>query len=116
MHLFHVFDENFLRYSAMILSMIGILKNNFITETYFEGTPLSMNIDNNVYRTHFIVTQLGQFSKGVLTVSSLLAFIAAFFEGETIANTDVTPYFWHMFAFVFFFYGTMAALMEKTGL
>ena len=56
MHLFEIFDEDFLKYMAMFLALGGIFKNNFITQTMlanpnqFDISTL-INIDYNIQRT-----------------------------------------------------------------
>ena len=49
MHLFELFDEGFLRYSAMFLSFVGLVKNNFLTDTFIMGAGLSA--DNDIAAT-----------------------------------------------------------------
>ena len=53
MHLFELFDEDFLKYMSMFLALLGVVKNNFITQTMlanptqFDIASL-VNIDYNI--------------------------------------------------------------------
>jgi hypothetical protein len=64
MHLFELFDEDFLKYMSMFLALGGILKNNFITQTMI-GEPSQfdiaslVNINYDIAITQSLIAALG---------------------------------------------------------
>ncbi len=124
MHLFELFDEDLLRYSALSLALLGLFKNNFLMASFFSQTPIAtvdwqslINIDYDIGRTQNLIGALSQISKGVLFMGSLVAFVANLFDGDSfLPHTDVVPFFWNLTMFTLFFFGTVTGLMQKYGL
>ena len=105
----------------MFLSLVGIFKNNFVLETYlanpanFDITTL-FNIDSNIALTQFLIGEMAMVSKGVLAVSSFVAFISNFFNSNSfLPQTDVVPFIWNLFIFTVTFWGATFGLMQKYG-
>ena len=121
MHLFELFDEDFLKYMSMFLALGGILKNNFLTETML-GEPSQfdiaslVNINYDIASTQGLIAALGQISKGVLALASLLAFGSNLLDFGFLPDSDLVPLFWNLTLFSFLFYGAITGLMSKYGL
>ena len=118
MHLFELFDEDFLKYMSMFLALGGILKNNFLTETML-GEPSQfdiVNINYDIASTQGLIAALGQISKGVLALASVLAFGSNLLDFGFLPDSDLVPLFWNLTLFSFLFYGAITGLMSKYGL
>ena len=117
MHLFQLFDENLLRYSAMFLSFVGLIKNNFITETFLAApAPAQFSPDYDIAFTQFLIGQMAQVSKGVLAISTFLSFLSSFFDGAGfLPETDLVPFFWNIMMYALMFWGAQLGLMQKYG-
>ena len=118
MHLFELWSDTWLQYAAMGLSLIGLLKNNFLAETFLQVPNVgSMTTANEVDKTQYIIAQMAEVSKGVLTVGSAVGFASGFLgDSAHYANSDLAPFFFYMFAFTLMFFGASFGLMQQYGL
>ena len=66
MHLFNLYDASFLRWAALFLSSLGILKTNFLTDIFLQAPNGATNIDVpftyapdlDIATTQYIISQM----------------------------------------------------------
>ena len=63
-----------------------------------------------------MIATLAQVSKGVLALSSLMAFFSNLLDFSFLPDSDLVPLFWNLSVFTFLFFGTVTGLMQKRGL